>query len=243
MSIDRALYRNGALAFAIFLAFALLAFWPSYFSRLFLQPSYHVHAHGIAMTLWCVMLVAQALLIRKADRDLHKRIGKLGYALVPLVAATTIHLAHFRLQAAPAVTAPVMLSTALMVNGTVVFVVFYLLAMLNRHTPAVHARFMLCTVFPLFTPVTDRLIFAHAPAVLAYVPRLNGSPVAPAAGFALADLILIGLSLWDWRSNRRLGVFPVALGILVLYHWSVLLWHRYGFWEDFTAWFLGLPLS
>jgi len=98
-------------------------------------------------------------------------------------------------------------------------------------------------VFPLFTPVTDRLIGAHWPSLVSVVPRIDGSPVVAFAGFVLADALLVALAAWDWRANRRLDVFPVALGVLLLYHVSALTLYRVPAWHAFCAWFLGLPLS
>jgi hypothetical protein len=59
----------------------------------------------------------------------------------------------------------------------------------------------------------------------------------------LADLLLLALALWDWRANRRVTVFPVALGVLLVYHTSVLTLHRVPLWNSFCVWFLSLPLS
>ena len=128
-------------------------------------------------------------------------------------------------------------------RSLVAFAVLYGLAIHYRRDPRVHGRYMLCTVFPLFTPVTDRLIGAHAPRLLAFVPHVNGSPLVQVAGFVLADLILIGLSLWDWRANKRTNVFPIALAVLLAYHASVLTLPFAPPWGVFCAWFLGLPLS
>ena len=72
---------------------------------------------------------------------------------------------------------------------------------------------MIATLFPLFTPVTDRLIGRFAPSVFGMVPTLDGSPLVQCAGFLLADVILAGLAVWDWRRNQR-RVFPVALAIV-----------------------------
>jgi hypothetical protein len=72
------------------------------------------------------------------------------------------------------------------------------------------------------------------------VPRIDGVPIVPVAGFLLADLLLVALSVWDWRANRRANVFPVALGVLLLYHASVLTFYRFSFWRDFGEWFVGL---
>ena len=58
----------------------------------------------------------------------------------------------------------------------------------------------------------------------------------------LADLLLLALSWWDWRANRRLNVFPVALGVLLVYHVGTLTLHRVPAWNAFGVWFLGLPL-
>ena len=48
--------------------------------------------------------------------------------------------------------------------------------------------------------------------------------------------------MWDWRANKR-RVFPMALGVLVLYHASVLTFYQFGFWRAFGEWFMTLPLS
>ena len=246
MTLDRALYRNSAMFFAVFFAAAVWAFWPSYFSRLFDQPDIRFHLHGIAMTLWCAMLIAQAALIRAHRRGIHRQLGKLSYVLAPALVITTATFVHFRIQGAlQGVTSPnaVYFFLALTLNALVVFVILYGLAIYHRREPAVHARYMICTVFPLFSPVTDRLISAHFRPLMAFVPWVDGTPILPVAGFALADAILICLSIWDWVSNRRLNVFPIALGLLVAYHVSVLTFHRLPAWHSFSAWFASLPLS
>jgi hypothetical protein len=116
------------------------------------------------------------------------------------------------------------------------------MAMSYRGQPAVHARFMVSTLFPLFTPVTDRLIGRFAPSIVRMVPTLDGSPLVQVAGFLLADAILAGLAVWDWRANRK-RVLPVALAIVVVYQTTVLTFSRCGFWQAFGVWFMSLPLS
>ena len=233
---------NSAWLFVAFGLAMLVAFWPTYFSRLSTQPTYHPHAHGLAMTLWCVLLVAQAWLIRSGKRRLHKRVGTLSYALVPLMVVTTIDFIHFRVQGVTELGGFGLYFLALIVNALVAFLVIYGLAMVYRREAAVHARYMVCTIFPLFTPVTDRLIGAHVPAIIPLVPRIDGAPILPVAGFILADVILVALSIWDWRANRR-TVFPIALGVVLLYHVSVLTFYRWSFWAAFGAWFVRMPFS
>jgi hypothetical protein len=241
-----ALHRHSPRFFVVFLALTVWAFWPSYFSRLFEQPTLLHHAHGIVLALWLVMLVTQAQLIRTQRRALHRQIGKASYVLAPAVVLVTTAFVHQRLAVlagVPKLPAAALHSLALMLLSLVAFALFYGFAMAKRRDSQTHARWMVCTVLPMFTPVTDRLIAFNAPSVMRVLPRIEGNPVLPVVGFAAADLILLALSWWDWRTHRRLDVFPVALGVLLLYHVGTLALHRVPAWNAFCAWFLSLPLS
>jgi len=174
---------------------------------------------------------------------LHRRLGKLSYVLAPAVVLVTTAFVHQQLgglAGIPQLPAPVLHSLALMLLSLVGFALFYGLAIAKRRDSQTHARWMVCTVFPMFTPVTDRLIAAHWRPLIGTLPRIEGNPVLPVVGFALADLILLALSWWDWRTNRRLNVFPVALGVLLAYHVGTLTLHRVPAWNAFAVWFLGL---
>jgi hypothetical protein len=247
MKLDAALYRSSGTFFALILLFALLAFWPSYFTRLADQPDSRFHVHGVVMTAWLALLVVQGVLIRANFRTLHKVLGLSSYLLAAALVITTVTFVHYRIGPVPPdvtrLPAGVLYFLALTLNSIVAFAWLYALAIYHRHEALIHARYMVCTVFPLFTPVTDRLIGAYLPGIVELVPRIDGAPVLPVAGFLLADLMLVGLLIWDWAANRRLDVFPAALGIVAVYHVSVLTFHELPFWQDFGLWFLRLPLS
>jgi hypothetical protein len=239
---DRFLYRNSVVGFALFSFFVIIAFWRTYFSRLSNQPEFRFHTHGLALSLWCALLIAQAHLIRTGRKALHRAIGKTSYAAALLVVITTINLLHFRLRGQRLTPSTLYFST-LVLNALLVFIAFFGLAMYYRRTPALHARFMLCTVFPLFTPVTDRLIAFDFPSLIDAVPIIAGNPAVQVAGFILADALLAALTLWDWRANKRADAFPVALAMLVVYHASVLTFFRLPLYHAFADWFMRLPLS
>ncbi len=78
--------------------------------------------------------------------------------------------------------------------------------------------------------------------LIAYAPKLEDITVLPFYGFVLADLILIGLVIWDWKANRRLDVFVAVLGLLLLFHISVFTFPYLDFWERFGSWFVRLSL-
>jgi hypothetical protein len=243
---ERSVHALGARLFAVFLALMVWAFWPSYFARLFEQPDVRFHAHGAALVLWCVLLVLQAQLVRTGRRKLHRRLGVASYVLAPAVVVISVALVHFRV--APALAGAQRLPAyglhflALTLLSLVVFAAFYGLAIYHRRRRPAHARYMIATVFPLVTPVTDRLIGAHLRPVIPWLPQIDGAPILPAAGFLLADVLLAALALWDWRANRRMEL-AVALGVLVAFHAAVLGLYRVPAWNAFCVWFLGLPLS
>jgi hypothetical protein len=192
------------------------------------------------------MLVVQAQLIRTKRRALHRTIGKLSFVLAPAVVVVTTVVIHQRVGAGlagvPVLPAIALHFFALTLLSLVAFAIFYGLAIAARRDSPTHARWMVCTVFPLFTPVTDRLIGAYTP-LARYLPQIDGTPILPTVGFLAADLILVALAWWDWRTHRRRDVFLVALGVLLLYHVGTLALHRVPLWGAFCAWFLALPLS
>lgn len=230
MKLERTIFERSYIYFTAFLLFVIAAFWLTYISRIFDQENYRMHLHGIVFFLWCFMLVSQPLLIRQKKQWLHRQVGKLSYVLVPLMLFTTLDLLRYRVTSQPEIDYTFV---ALVFNALVVFIIFYGLAMYFRHQSVVHARYMVCTVFPFFTPVTDRIIAIYYPSALAYFPLLNGYPNVMLAGFALADCILIFLCIWDWISHRRLNVFPVALIILLFYQYSVNSFYQFEFWRVF----------
>jgi hypothetical protein len=237
MSLERAIYQRSYVIFIAFFLFMMFAFWLTYFTRILEQDNYRMHMHGAALLLWCILLIVQPWLIRQKKFAQHRMLGKFSYFLIPVFLFTTIDLLHYRIagQSGTMITYFV----ALVVNALIAFTIFYLLAIWHRKRPTTHARYMICTVFPLVTPVSDRIIHIHFPSILKYLPTIEGNPIAPVIGFAIADLILLALCIWDWRAHKKVTVFPVALGVMLTYHFSVLNFHKFGMWKSFSLWFTG----
>jgi hypothetical protein len=235
MKLERALFEKSHIYFLGFFLVVLSAFWLTYITRIFEQENYRMHLHGATLFLWCLMLIVQPLLIRKKMNLLHRRIGKFSYVLAPALVFTTLDLFRYRIRSQVAIDYA---SVALIFNALIAFIILYGLAIYYRKKSALHARYMLCTVFPFFTPATDRIMYVYFPSTIEYFPMLNGQPNVMILGFALADIILIGLCIWDWRSHRRLNVFPVALVVLLFYHYSVNTFYQYNCWKSFSDWLI-----
>ncbi|WP_142454799.1 hypothetical protein [Gracilimonas mengyeensis] len=168
--------------------------------------------------------------------------GKASYLLVPFIILSTLNLTHLSLKDNEPYTAVVFSDLALMINATVLFGIIYGIAIYYRKDPLTHARYMFCTIFPMFTPITDRLIYRNIRPLVEAAPTIDGSPIVPFWGFLLALILVGGLAFWDWKSNKRTDVFPAILGMLVLYHISVFTFHMIPAWRAFGEWFLGLSI-
>lgn len=245
MNQDKALRRNSVYYFILFFLLALWAFWPGYYGRLSERLPGYIHLHGSTMTLWCLALIGQALLIRLKKNKVHKRIGQLSYFLVLMIMISGFHAAHQTLKGVPAMarSGTYYATIALMFNSLIIFLVLYGLAIYHRKNVKLHARYMVSTIFPIITPLTDRLVYNHAPGLLAYVPTMEGRPIVWYVGFLLADLALISLIIMDWSRLKRIKAFPIVLGLVTLYHLSVLWFHNFGCWRSIGDWIMALPLS
>ena len=238
--LEKALYQKSYLYFIGFFLFMIWGFWFTYFTRLLDQQNYRMHVHGAALILWCLMLIIQPYLIRKGKIHIHKTIGKFSYLLMPILLFSTVDLLKYTLRGKEYLSSMDNLFIALVINALIVYIILYGLAIYHKNKGTVHARYMLSTVFPMVTPITDRIFSIHFPSVLNFVPTVDGNPVAPVIGFTLANIFLIFLSIWDWQSHKRWNVFPLVLILLLCYHFSVLNFYKYSFWNQFCAWFAGL---
>jgi len=240
MNRSQLLVRKSSYYFAFFLLLAFIAFWPKYFSIILASQPLLIHAHGISMILWCLSLIIQPYLIKTNRLKIHRMVGKASYLLVPFFIISTLLLVYSILSPAIRLTSGHYYFFTLVFNALLAFGILYGLAVYHRKESAIHARFMICTVLTMITPVTDRLIYRYFRFIIEYVPRIDQIPVVPVAGFLLADLILLGLIIYDWRHSKGNYAFIVALTIMLGYHISVLTFYQYGFWQAFTQWYLSL---
>jgi hypothetical protein len=231
MNLSSALYRNAIVFFALASAVIVWGFWPTYYAHPWQAlPATRYHIHGVLMSSWLLMLLTQAYLIRTNRRPVHRMVGKASYVLAPLIVMMFVVMIHGasnlpRLAATDQTRLALLLFYFL--GAAALFAAFYLLAMLNRHTPATHARYMVCTLFPIYTASSDRI----------FVRGFPGHPLTALWGWLAGDLILLTLAIWDWRSDRRFGPFAVALTTMVVYQGLVFAAPSIPGWAAFANWF------
>ncbi|MXO57996.1 hypothetical protein GRI89_17260 [Altererythrobacter salegens] len=237
------LSRFGALIFLGFFLVAIWGFWPTYFSGPFHMtqarqqfPLYYVHA--ISMTLWFCLLVVQPLLIRKGYRSLHRQIGRITPLFVAFILTVMVLLIRQQLifmvgpdQAVPEEQVA-MIPPFLFISlaSAALFGAFFTLALIHRKRTALHARYILCTVFPIITAATDRIINRTAPTEATF-PVLVGS-------WLLLDIVLLTLGLWERRKLGRHNPFLIAAGLMFAMQVSMFTLAQTRPWRSFFNWFV-----
>lgn len=220
--------------FIALLGLVVIGFWQTYFSRAFNDSNAYVHAHAFSMLLWLAMLISQAFLIRYKKYDVHRTIGKFSYLLVPVIIVSLILLAHHQIVSGKdGISAGRRYILFLQLSLLLIFVVAYVMAMLNRRTPLRHARFMICTGLTVIDPAVARVPLDLPPLPFDY----------QFITFGLVDLILLILIVAERKQQRGRDVFPAMLGLFLIFQVLNLTATESLLWRRFAIWFASLPLS
>lgn len=113
----------------------------------------------------------------------------------------------------------------------------YTLAMKNRKRSDVHARFMICTALPLIDPIFAHILFFN------FIKADFSSGTFEYITYALTDLILIALIVWDWQSKQRRDVFLPMLFVALATQIPSFFVVGSSIWMAFATWYIQLPLS
>ena len=118
-----------------------------------------VHAHALVFVGWLALLTVQLFLIRRGDRETHKRLGLLALGMVPLMAilgpATVIIVDH-QTFGQPHTLPPQFMSTQF--TNVIGSSVLILCGILFRRDAAAHKRLMLMGTVALTEPGFSRLM-------------------------------------------------------------------------------------
>jgi hypothetical protein len=224
-------FLGSAPYFAVLFLVAIVAFWPTYLSRV-ASASGYTHLHALTASAWMLLLVAQPLAIRTRRIALHRTLGRTSYVIAPLVVISMVLLAHSKTHGAARED---LLGAYLPLSLAALFALSYALAIATRRTMPLHARFMVCTAMTLIDPVFVRLLFwiyATPPFLYQWIT------------FSLTDAVF-AVFIWRERHSRAgRAVFPVLLALFVLSQFIALSGlYQARVWEAFMRWFAALPLT
>jgi len=211
---------------------ALIGFYKTYtiFFPAFKGFHWQQHFHGIMLMSWFAMLIIQPFLIRFGKNKLHRTLGKLGYILAPLV-CFSIFLVTKMVYHREIVTKPeniVLGQLSLDIPTIFIFGLFFALAMINRHHPDAHMRYMIGTSLLMLGPGLGRILI-----IFYSIPF----PLAVTIVYYIAEIIALMFLVNDFRKRANIKPLLTILIVLITNH---LIWTFQDtfMWQKFAKWFV-----
>jgi len=187
-------------------------------------------AHGLVMTIWLGLFIAQTGLVASGRTDLHRRLGIFGalWAAVVVVVGFLTAVDAARRGASPAPDITPLMFMAIPFFDAAVFGALVALAVWFRRKAAIHKRLMLLATLSILAPGVARLPFdviqqggmplvlvlTLAPAVVcAAIDTFRNRRLHPAFGWGTvfviaswpARLMLAGTAGWTTIASRLVG--------------------------------------
>jgi len=205
---DRRLYVLAAIIIPIIV---LIGFARTYYLRGFFVappiPGLLVHLHGLVMTAWVLLFVAQVSLVASRRIKTHQQLGIVGGFLAAAVFVVGILTGIYSAARGASNGPPPLQFMIIPIGDMIAFGVLISLALYHRRKLDVHKRLMLLAALNIMTPAIARI-------PLNFI-QSNG----PLAFFGLTDLFIIAAVAVDTIKHRRLH--PAFLwGTIALILWQ-----------------------
>jgi hypothetical protein len=189
-------YSGLALAYVltVFVGFSRTYYLKGLFGTPYL--SWLFHLHGVVFTAWTFFFVFQTVLVAAGRTNVHRRIGWIGAIFAASIVVFGVLLAIHAVRIGhSARSRPGLLINAII--DVVLFGLFFGLALLLRHRPAIHKRLMVLAMLCLIIPAIGRL---PIPAAL--------------IGWTILAFSLAGL-VYDALAARRIYLTNVLCVLLI----------------------------
>lgn len=226
---DRRLFLAAAILFPLIV---LAGFGRTYYFKEFFGtpplPSNLLHVHGLVMTAWIALFIAQVRFISAKRIKLHQRMGFAGIGLGALIIVTGIPVAvrsgKYGFASGPP-DIPPLAFMAVPLFDLVMFALFFGGAIYYRKRPAAHKSLMLLTALNFLPPAVAR------------IPIASLQAFGPLWFFGLPT-ILAAVCLWlDARRRGRINkVFLTGTVLLIVSYVARLAIMGTGAWMNFAAW-------
>ena len=207
-SSERRFYTGMALAMfaTVYFGFGRSFFLRPWFPHIPAPREPFFYFHGALFTSWFVLLIVQPALVARGRIDLHGRLGRFGAGLASLMVVTGVVgalIAARRPTGFVGVPIPPLQFLVVPLFDMLLFAAFTGLAIARRRDPQAHKRLMV-----LASIVMLGAAIARWPVGL--------QSYGPPGFFAIQDLFVVALVIWDVVSRR--GIHPVTLwgGLLMI---------------------------
>ena len=194
-----------------------VGFWPSYFAPWSSVP-WQFHAHGIAASLWVIMVAAQSWTAHHRQLVLHRAVGKSSLLLFPFLIGGLTAIIDVTAKGYVAGADPVrqMFGGSFLIGlalAIAAYVVVYYRALKYRRMMWLHAGYMLTTPLILFESPFGRILNGFMPGLAIRGPGDLGL-IMPAIMWSMALELAVVALIW-LKYRERAAPFLVA-GLFIL---------------------------
>lgn len=210
-------YRTAPYYILAVIAVIAAGFWPSYFAIWGTVP-WQFHAHGVAASIWVLMVLAQSWTVHKEQFPLHRAVGKSSLILFPFLIGGLTAIIDLTGKTVLAGPDPVrtMFGSSFVVGlalAIAAYVVLYYRALKYRRKVWLHSGYMLATPLILFESPFGRILNMVMPGLAIRGPD-DLHLIMPAIEWAMALELLVIAVLW-YRFRDKARPFLVAGGFIV----------------------------
>lgn len=195
------------------IAVIVAGFWPSYFAPIGTVP-WQFHAHGVAASLWVLMVAAQSWTAHHRQLPLHRAVGKTSLLLFPfLIGGLTaiIDVTAKKYLAGEAFPVTQMFGASFLIGlaiAVAAYVTVYYRALKYRRSVWTHAGYMLATPLILFESPFSRILNGFMPGLAVGGPD-DFHLIMPSIVLSMALELLVIALIW-LKYRERATPFLVA---------------------------------
>jgi hypothetical protein len=210
-------YKNAPYYVLACIGVIVAGFWASYFST-WTDVPWQFHAHGVAASIWVLMVLFQSWSVQKEQLPLPRAVGKSSLMLFPFLIGGLTAIIDLTGKGYVAGNDP----TRLMFGGQFLiglalaiaaYVTLYYRALKYRRKVWVHSGYMLATPLILFESPLSRVFGSWMPGLTIRGPQ-DFHLIIPTIEWAMAVELAIIAVLW-WRLRDKARPFLVAAGFIV----------------------------
>jgi hypothetical protein len=209
-------YRHAPYYILVCIAVIIAGFWASYFS-IWGEVPWQFHAHGIAASIWVLMVLAQSWTPHHGRLALHRAVGKSSLLLFPfliggLMAIIDVTAKGF-VENEPG---RVMFGAQFLAGlglAVAAYVTLFYRALRYRRKVWVHSGYMLATPLILFESPLSRVFGTWMPGLTVLGPQ-DLHRVIPSILWAMAVELVVIAAIW-FRYRERATPFVVAAIFIV----------------------------
>src|SRR5215210_5764675 len=192
-----------AIAITVFVGFSRSYFLSSWYGTK--ELSGLLHLHGLVFTSWVLFFLLQTTLVASGRTYLHRRMGIGGavLALLVVLVGTTVAILRVKTGISPIPGVPALGFLAIPLFDMVVFAILVGTALYFRRRLETHKRLMTLSMIALLPAPIARMSFLPL-------------PPGPPTFFALADLFILALLVYDLVTRRKVHPATIWGGLLVV---------------------------